>query len=131
MLDTAAFICPIPVTDLERARVFYEQTLGLTPVDRSEAGILVAVGGARLLLYLSPGGARPTHTLAAWEVPSLEPVIAGLERRGVTFEEYDLPGLRTEAHIAWIGPERAAWFHDSEGNILSISEPWERTAAEG
>jgi catechol 2,3-dioxygenase-like lactoylglutathione lyase family enzyme len=132
MLDDAAFICPIPVTDLERALGFYQGTLGFAPVDRSEAGILLELpGGGRLLLYESPGGTRPTHTLAAWEVPALEPVIAALKERGVAFEDYDFPTLRTQDHIAWIGPERAAWFRDPDGNVLSISEPWVRRDAPG
>ncbi len=125
MFETARFICPIPVADLDRARTFYVETLGLTVVDRSEAGILVAVsGGARLLLYQSPGSSPPTHTIAGWEVPALEPVIQQLEERGVRFEDYELPGLTTDQHVAWIGPERAAWFRDSEGNVLALSEPW-------
>ena len=91
----------------------------------SAAGILVDLGGgSRILLYQSPGGDQPTHTVAGWEVPELEPIIERLQAAGVVFEDYDLPGLRTEGHIAWIGPERAAWFRDSEGNVLAISEPW-------
>jgi catechol 2,3-dioxygenase-like lactoylglutathione lyase family enzyme len=125
MLRDATFVCPIPVEDLERARQFYAGTLGLPWVSESEAGILLGLaGGARILLYRSPGGARPSHTVAGWEVPELEPLIARLEAGGVAFEDYDLPGLTTENHIAWIGPERAAWFRDSEGNVLAISEPW-------
>ena len=125
MLQDAVFICPIPVVDLARARAFYVETLELPWVDESEAGILLGLaGGGRILLYQSPGGAPPTHTLAGWEVPALEPVIARLVERGVSFEDYDLPGLKTDDHIAWIGPERAAWFRDSEGNVLALSEPW-------
>ena len=98
---------------------------GLPFVAESEAGVLLALdGGARVLLYVSPGGDPPTHTVAGWEVPGLEPVIERLESAGVVFEDYDFPGLKTENHIAWIGPERAAWFRDSEGNVLAISEPW-------
>ncbi len=124
-LGQASFICPIPVTDLARARGFYCDTLGLPYLAASEAGILVALGGgSRILLYQSPGGAQPTHTVAGWEVPELEPLIERLEAAGVAFEDYDLPGLKTEGHIAWIGPERAAWFRDSDGNVLAISEPW-------
>jgi catechol 2,3-dioxygenase-like lactoylglutathione lyase family enzyme len=125
MLATATLICPIPVVDLERARAFYEGTLGLPFVADSEAGILFGLaGGARILLYRSPGGNQPNHTVAGWEVPELEPAVERLEAAGVSFEDYDLPGLKTEGHIAWIGPERAAWFRDSEGNVLAISEPW-------
>jgi catechol 2,3-dioxygenase-like lactoylglutathione lyase family enzyme len=124
VLDSAVFICPIPVRDITRARAFYIETLELSHVDESEAGILLALdGGARILLYES-SGAVPTHTIASWEVPALEPLIERLEERGVVFEDYDLPGLQTADHIAWIGPERAAWFRDSEGNVLAISEPW-------
>jgi catechol 2,3-dioxygenase-like lactoylglutathione lyase family enzyme len=124
-LDRAGFICPVPVADRERARAFYVETLGLPFVAESEAGILVALdGGARILLYKSAAGAGPGPTVAGWEVDRLEAVIERLEARGVVFEDYDLPGLRTDGHIAWIGPERAAWFRDSEGNILAISEPW-------
>jgi catechol 2,3-dioxygenase-like lactoylglutathione lyase family enzyme len=128
MLRDAIFICPIPVVDLERARTFYAGTLGLPFVAESEAGILLALGGgSRILLYRSPGGSQPTHTVAGWEVDRLEPVIERLEAAGVPFEDYDFPGLKTENHIAWIGPERAAWFRDSEGNVLAISEPWTAT----
>jgi catechol 2,3-dioxygenase-like lactoylglutathione lyase family enzyme len=126
VLDAASFICPIPVKDPGRARNFYTDALGLAVVDESAAGTLLAVGGARILLFQSASDTPPGHTLAGWEVPALEPVIAALESRGVAFEDYDLPGLRTENHIAWIGPERAAWFRDSEGNVLAISEPWVR-----
>jgi len=125
MLPTARFICPIPVGDRERARRFYAETLGLRVIDESAAGVLLEAGdGGRILLYESAAVEGPGHTVAGWEVPALEPVIERLEGLGVTFEDYDLPGLRTEDHIAWIGPERAAWFRDSEGNILAISEPW-------
>ena len=85
--------------------------------------MLLTAGDGRILLYRSASEA-PAHTLAGFEVDRLEPVIASLKGLGVTFEDYDLPGLRTVDHITWIGPERAAWFRDSEGNVLSISEPW-------
>ena len=125
MLSERTFICPIPVVDIERAKRFYGEVLGLPFVDESEAGALFEVaGGGRILLYVSPAGDRPTHTVAGWEVDSLEETIEALGSRGVRFEGYDLPGFRTENHVAWIGPERAAWFKDSEGNVIAISEPW-------
>ena len=122
-LRTATLIATIPVGDLDRARAFYEDVLGFGHVATSEAGVLCGAGDGRVLLYHS-AAAAPGHTLAGFEVDSLEPVIESLMARGVAFEDYDLPGLRTVDHIAWIGPERAAWFRDSEGNILSVSEPW-------
>ena len=122
-LRAAGLIVTIPVADLERARAFYVGILGFEHVDSSEAGVLCRAGDGRVLLYHSTAPA-PGHTLAGFEVDQLEPIIDALTQRGVAFESYDFPGLRTVDHIAWIGPERAAWFRDSEGNILSISEPW-------
>ncbi len=122
-LRAAGLIATIPVANLDRARAFYAKVLGFEPVESSEAGALLRAGNARVLLYHS-SAPPPSHTLAGFEVPRLEPVIETLIARGVTFEDYDFPKLKTVAHIAWIGPERAAWFRDSEGNILSISEPW-------
>lgn len=126
-LRGAALIATIPVGDLNRARAFYEDVLGFTHESTSDAGVLCKTGDGRILLYHS-SAATPGHTLAGFEVDHLEPVIESLKDRGVRFEDYDLPGMRTVDHIAWIGPERAAWFRDSEGNVLSISEPWREPA---
>ena len=123
MLRKAGLIATIPVANLDRALAFYASVLGFEHLSTSEAGALLQAGDGRILLYHS-SGAAPTHTLAGFEVKRLEPTISVLITRGVAFEDYDFPTLRTVDHIAWIGPERAAWFRDSEGNILSISEPW-------
>lgn len=122
-LRTASLIATIPVADLDRARQFYTDVLGLEHVATSEAGVLCRAGDGRVLLYRSEAP-PPSHTLAGFEVDRLEPVMESLRERGVRFEDYDFPGLETEDQVAWIGPERAAWFRDSEGNVLSISEPW-------
>ncbi len=122
-LRSAGLILTVPVADLDRASAFYQGILGFEHVATSDAGVLHRAGDARVLLYHSTAPA-PGHTLAGFEVDRLEPIIDALTQRGVSFEDYDFPGLQTEDHIAWIGPERAAWFRDSEGNILSISEPW-------
>jgi catechol 2,3-dioxygenase-like lactoylglutathione lyase family enzyme len=122
-LRSAGLIVTIPAADLDRARSFYEAVLGFGHLATSEAGVLLQIGSGRVLLYHSQAPS-PSHTVAGFEVDRLEPVIATLQAAGVSLEEYDLPGLRTVDGIAWIGPERAAWFRDSEGNILSISEPW-------
>jgi catechol-2,3-dioxygenase len=122
-LSGARLIATIPVQEVARAQQFYVETLGLTHEATSEAGVLLQAGDGRVLLYQSTGEPA-SHTLAGFEVERLEPVMEDLRLRGVTFEDYDYPTLRTVEGIAWIGPERAAWFRDSEGNILSISEPW-------
>jgi len=122
-LRQAGLIVTIPVGDIERAQAFYQDVLGFEHVAASEAGVLLRAGDGRLLLYHSAAPA-PGQTLAGFEVEALEPIMASLNARGVRFEDYDFPGLTTVDQIAWIGPERAAWFRDSEGNILSVSEPW-------
>ena len=122
-LRAAGLIVTIPVADLDRAGAFYQGILGFGHVATSEAGVLLRAGDGRVLLYSSNAPA-PGHTLAGFEVDRLEPIIETLKAGGVAFEDYDFPGLKTVGHVAWIGPERAAWFRDSEGNILSISEPW-------
>jgi catechol 2,3-dioxygenase-like lactoylglutathione lyase family enzyme len=122
-LSISRLIATIPVRDVDRARAFYVDVLGLAFEAASAAGILLRAGEGRVLLYASLAP-PPDHTLAGFEVERLEPVIATLQGRGVVFEAYDFPTLHTVDHIAWIGPERAAWFRDSEHNIISISEPW-------
>lgn len=122
-LSGARLIVTIPVRDPERARTFYTDVLGLAFEAASAAGILLRAGEGRVLLYPSMAP-PPDHTLAGFEVDRLEPVITTLQARGVVFEDYDFPTLHTVGHVAWIGPERAAWFRDSERNILSINEPW-------
>jgi len=122
-LGSSALIATIPVRDRARAQAFYVEVLGLSLEATSAAGVLLRVDDGRILLYESAAPA-PQHTLAGFEVPELEPIMDQLRGRGVSFEDYDFPGLRTVDQVAWIGPERAAWFRDSEGNVLSISEPW-------
>ena len=121
-LRNASLIVTVPVTDLDRARAFYEDALGLDHVETSEAGVMLRAGDGRVLLYRSaapPAG----HTLSGFEVDRLEPIMDALRARGVTFEDYDFPGLRTVDQVATIGPERAAWFHDSEGNLIGLGQP--------
>jgi catechol 2,3-dioxygenase-like lactoylglutathione lyase family enzyme len=118
-------IATIPVRDRTRAQAFYTDVLGLEFEAESIAGVLVRAGAERILLFES-SAQPPEQTLLGFEVDQLEPIMTVLSERGVVFEDYDYPALRTVDQIAWIGPERAAWFHDSEGNVLSISEPWRR-----
>ena len=122
-LRSAGLIVTIPAADLERALAFYRDVLGFEHLRTSDAGALLTTGLGRVLLYRSSAPA-PSHTLAGFEVERLEPIIESLKARGVIFDDYDFPGLRTVDHVAWIGPERAAWFRDTESNVLSISEPW-------
>ncbi|GGV40297.1 VOC family protein [Streptomyces griseoflavus] len=122
----------LPARDLDRARRFYAERLGLEPVDERPGGLLYRCSGVEFALYRSTGASAGTFTQMAFEVDDIERVVSGLKRRGVVFEEVDVPGLRTTGGIAAIDGnyptkgyrgERAAWFHDSEGNLLGVGEP--------
>ena len=132
MLDRARIASRLPTQDLERARRFYAEKLGLEPVDERPGGLLYRGASGEFALYASAGGGNGTFTQMAFEVDDLDAVVGELRQRGVVFEEYDLPGLRTVDGIADIEGnypskgargERAAWFRDSEGNLLGIGQP--------
>jgi catechol 2,3-dioxygenase-like lactoylglutathione lyase family enzyme len=120
-----------PAQDLQRARSFYSNKLGLDPVEERPGGLLYQCGSGHFALYQSSGLPSGAHTQMAWDVDDLEATVKELRRRGVVFEEYDLPGLKTADGIAAITGnypskggvgEKAAWFRDSEGNLLGIGQ---------
>jgi len=112
----------IPASDLERARAFYAAKLELTPMRDTPAGLYYEVGTSTFLLYPTQFAGTAQHTVAGWEVDDLETVMAHLRARGVVFEEYDYPELKTVNGIATFGTQRGAWFKDSEGNILALGD---------
>ena len=122
-LRQAGLIATIAVGDLIQARAFYEEILGFAHI-ATFRGRRPSPGGRRPHPALPQRGAGTRTTLAGFEVGSLEPVMASLKPRGIRFEDDDVPDLKTVDQVAWIGPERAAWFRDSEGNVLSLGEPW-------
>ncbi|MEV5545918.1 VOC family protein [Streptomyces sp. NPDC052309] len=122
----------LPARDLERARRFYSEKLGLEPVDERPGGLLYRCGGAEFVVFRSTGASSGAFTEMAWEVDDIETTVSELRGRGVVFEDVDVPGLRTRDGIAEIGGnypskgargERGAWFRDSEGNLLGVGEP--------
>jgi catechol 2,3-dioxygenase-like lactoylglutathione lyase family enzyme len=122
----------LPARDLDRARAFYRDKLGMEPAEERPGGLRYeAGGGTTVVLFRSTGVASGDHTQMAWEVDDLDTVVADLRARGVTFEDVDLPGLRTSDGIALVEgnypsagtAERAAWFRDSEGNLIGIGQP--------
>ena len=113
----------LPAADLERAKRFYADKLGLTPESEFPGGLLYRCGkDSRFSVFLSQGEAGGTHTQAMWLVEDVESEVAALKARGVVFEEYDLPSLSTVNSIATAGPIKGAWFQDSEGNLLSLGQ---------
>jgi predicted enzyme related to lactoylglutathione lyase len=123
LLNTATPKAALPVEDLRRARTFYEEKLGLTPT-REVEGALFYGGIGTSGFFLFPTGGRPSgqHTQMAWFVKDIATTVAELKRRGVPFEDYDFPGLKTIDGVADLGYEKSAWFHDSEGNLLALGQ---------
>jgi catechol 2,3-dioxygenase-like lactoylglutathione lyase family enzyme len=122
----------LPAQDLERARRFYAEKLGLEPVEERPGGLRYRCHGGEFALFESAGSPSGDHTQMAWEVADIEATVGELRGRGVAFEEYDFPGLRTVDGIVEVEGnypskggtgERAAWFRDSEGNLLAIGQP--------
>ncbi len=121
----------LPAQNLARAKTFYADKLGLTPADERPGGVLYRCGNSKFALFASAGRASGEHTQMAFEVDDIEAVVDELRSRGVEFEHVDVPGLRTVDGIAEVdgnypsvgSGERAAWFRDSEGNLLGIGQP--------
>jgi len=123
MLAKAPVTTMLPVKDLARARAFYEGKLGLKPVGLKPDGkFTYDCGGATLALFPKEGGTKADHTAVSFQVPDIAASIAELKGAGVTFEDYDFPGLKTVGHVCVLGAEKAAWFLDTEGNILCLHE---------
>jgi catechol 2,3-dioxygenase-like lactoylglutathione lyase family enzyme len=126
MLADRLIHTPLPATDLERARRFYAEKLGLTPQielpDRRD-GLFYRCGrGTRFLLFPSPNASDGSHTQMTWNTNNIEADVVALKARGVIFEEYDMPGLKTVNSVATIGQSKGAWFKDSEGNLLALGQ---------
>jgi catechol 2,3-dioxygenase-like lactoylglutathione lyase family enzyme len=123
MLTGARIMAIVPTTDLARAKAFYGGTLGLVDANVPTPGaqVVYRCGGNTLLeVYERPTAGEAQHTLASWEVSDLRAAVNQLRNRGVRFEEYDLPGVKTEDGISATGDLREAWFRDPDGNILRI-----------
>ena len=124
ILERAVVESTIPAKDLERARAFYAEKLGLTPTSEERIGLRYRLAdGTRFRVFRSGGVASGAHTQMALMVEDLTATVKELRARGLTFEEYDSPGLKTMDGIADVGYARAAWFKDSEGNLIGISQP--------
>jgi catechol 2,3-dioxygenase-like lactoylglutathione lyase family enzyme len=122
MLDTSMIVATIPVTDLDRAKRFYAEALGLSFLWENPASVRFDCGGGTQLSIFRRGPSTADHTLAHFEVSDIEAVVRELEGNGVTFLDYAEGPLQTTGHIAQLGPARAAWFHDPDGNTLGLRQ---------
>jgi catechol 2,3-dioxygenase-like lactoylglutathione lyase family enzyme len=123
MLKNGRIVPYIPVADVARARKFYEDKIGLTPKEQYAGGVIYECGdGSWVFMYPSAGAGTSKASTAFWAVDDLVAEVAELKSRGVVFEEYDMPGIKTVNSIATGGGAKTAWFKDTEGNILAVSQ---------
>jgi len=124
MLKDMEVMAVLPAKDIDRAREFYRDKLGLEPAQTIENENLIyrCGNGTSFLLYRTDNAGSAKNTQLGWGVPDVEKEVEELRARGVVFEDYDMPGLKTENGIATMeGMGKGAWFLDTEGNILNIS----------
>ena len=124
MLSDSKVTANVPAADLDRARSFYADKLGLTPVQEGDGGLVYATtGGTSFFLYQTEFAGQAGHTIAQFHVADVGAEVKDLQANGVTFEHYDLPGVTWDGEVASMGDMgHAAWFKDSEDNILCIDD---------
>lgn len=124
MLENYPVTTTIAVTDMGRAKKFYGETLGLKESGTQiPGGVMYEAGaGTKLFVYERPNPAKADHTLASFDVDDIEKVMGELKAKGVVFEEYDFPGLKTVNGVAMMDGVKSAWFKDPEGHILALGQ---------
>jgi catechol 2,3-dioxygenase-like lactoylglutathione lyase family enzyme len=130
-LSHAHTITKLPAQDLDRARAFYREKLGLEPVEEREGGLRYVCGASEFHLFSSSGAPSRASTQMAFEVEDLGPILAELRARGVTFERFDMPGFEggddtiaaPDNYPSKGTGELGTFFYDSEGNLISLSQP--------
>jgi predicted enzyme related to lactoylglutathione lyase len=121
MLQTSPMYAYLPAKDVARARQFYERRLGFTPKREEAGGVIYEFGGGTAaFLYPTPNAGTSQASQAFWQVDDVEREVAELKARGVVFEDYAMPGQKSPSGVVTAGGAKAAWFKDSEGNILAI-----------
>ena len=124
MLSGSVVTTILQVSEAALAVEFYRDRLGLDYVGRNSEGqeIFALGGGASLALMPDPGATPTGRTEMSFEVSDIGAEIEALGERGITFADYDTPGLKTVEHVCVLGSEKAAWFEDPDGNVLCLHE---------
>ena len=121
MLQDSPIYAYIPARDMARARQFYEGKLGLKAKEVLEGGVVYEFGGGTAaFLYQTPNAGTSKASQAFWSVADVDKEIEALKAKGVVFEEYDMPGVTSPSGAITAGGAKAAWFKDSEGNIMAL-----------
>ncbi|MBF6173231.1 VOC family protein [Nocardia blacklockiae] len=130
LLNSAHAVTKLPAQDLDRARRFYRDVLGLEAVEEREGGLRYVCGTTEFHLFLSSGAASGTSTQMGFEVDDLDQVMAELRERGLRFEAFDIPNFKVDGDVVTVPSnypskgtgERGAFFRDSEGNLLALGQ---------
>jgi predicted enzyme related to lactoylglutathione lyase len=122
MLRNAPIRAYIPASNITRARKFYEEIVGLQAKEEYAGGVVYECGGTGVFMYPTPNAGTSKASQAFWQVNDVEAEVAELKARGVKFEEYDMPGVTMKNGIMTGGGAKTAWFKDTEGNILAVSQ---------
>lgn len=123
MLQKFPMYSYIPAKDVARARRFYEEQLGFTLKQEVAGGaVYESAGGTACFVYPTPNAGTSLASQAFWQVDDVDREVIELKARGVAFEQYDMPGARSPTGAITAGGAKAAWFKDTEGNILAIIE---------
>jgi catechol 2,3-dioxygenase-like lactoylglutathione lyase family enzyme len=122
MIGATMVVATVPVTDLERGKAFYRDTLGLTFLWETPASVRFRCGESSELSVFKRPPIVTEHTLGHFEVSDIEVTVSELEAKGIAFIDYDEGPLKTTGHIAQLGPARGAWFHDPDGNTLGLRQ---------
>ncbi len=113
----------LPAANMERARRFYSEKLGLNPDEvEPDGSLLYQCDGSGFIVYQSQYAGTAKNTAVGFRTDNLEKEMQEMRSKGIVFEEYDMPGLKTKHGVAEMGGIKGAWFKDSEGNILAINE---------
>lgn len=123
MLQDFPMYAYIPARDLKRAREFYEKKVGLRAKEETNGGVVYAfAGGTACFLHPTENAGTSKASQAFWSVKDVDGLVAKLKAKGVVFEDYDIPGSRSPQGAVTAGGAKAAWFKDSEGNIMALIE---------
>lgn len=123
MLSDKDAVATVAVKNLESARKFYEQTLGLTKIMENEEVLAFKSGSSTLFVYRSQYAGTNKATAVTWVTDEIESIVNTLKDRGVSFEHYDLPKMSRQGDLHVAGTMKAAWFKDPDGNIFSLVTP--------
>ena len=127
MLQKSPMYAYIPVKDVARARQFYEQKVGLKPKEEVAGGVVYEFAeNTACFMYPTPNAGTSRASQAFWQVDDVEREVAELKKRGVTFEEYDMPEMKTRNGIAEAGGAKSAWFKDPDGNVMALIQDLRR-----